>query len=103
VAWLRRRQVDPKRADALEMVAAIPAHLEAGVTPLTVSYQFQDTGYHRAAAQASHGIVGAWCATTLKEASIDRHPYDKIAGYPVGQNGHLVRAIGCRFPVISRL
>jgi len=40
-----------KRIDALEMVAAIRAHLAAGVLPLTVSYRFQDTGYHRAAAQ----------------------------------------------------
>ena len=51
VAWSRRRQVDQKRADALKMVAAIRAHLSAGVTPLTVSYRFQDTGYHRAAAR----------------------------------------------------
>jgi len=50
-AWSRRGQVDQKRADALEMVAAIRAHLSAGVTPLTVSYRFQDTGYHRAAAR----------------------------------------------------
>ena len=55
-AWSRRRQVDQKRADALEMVAAIRAHLAAGVTPLTVSYRFQDTGYHRAAAR--HATVG---------------------------------------------
>ena len=47
--WSRRRQLDQKRADALAMVAAIRAHLAAGVTPLIVSYRFQDTGYHRAA------------------------------------------------------
>ena len=55
VAWSRRRQVDQKRADALKMVAAIRAHLAAGVTPLTVSYQFQDTGYHRVAARQAMG------------------------------------------------
>jgi hypothetical protein len=55
VAWSRRRQVDQKRADALKMVAAICAHLAAGVTPLTVSYQFQDTGYHRVAARQAMG------------------------------------------------
>jgi hypothetical protein len=31
------------------MIAAIRVHLAAGVRPLTVSYQFQDTGYHQAA------------------------------------------------------
>jgi hypothetical protein len=87
VAWLRRRRVGQKRIDALAMVAAIRAHLAAGVLPLTVSYRFQDTGYHRAAAQQAMVSRGAWCATTLKETSINRHPYDKIAGYPVGQNG----------------
>jgi hypothetical protein len=47
--WLRSGQIDRKRADALDMIAAIRAHLVAGVTPLTVSYRFQDTGYHKAA------------------------------------------------------
>ncbi len=47
--WLRGGQIDRKRADAIDMIAAIRAHLAAGVTPLTVSYQFQDTGYHKAA------------------------------------------------------
>jgi hypothetical protein len=50
-AWLGDGQVDQKGADALGMIAAIRAHLTAGVIPLTVSYRFQDTGYHRAAAQ----------------------------------------------------
>jgi hypothetical protein len=49
--WLPAGQVDQKRIDALEMIGAIRAHLAAGVTPLTVSYRFQDTGYHRAAVQ----------------------------------------------------
>jgi hypothetical protein len=50
-AWLARGRVDQKRADALEMVSAICAHLTAGVTPLTVSYQFHNTGYHKAASR----------------------------------------------------
>jgi hypothetical protein len=50
-AWLPSRRVDRKRADALEMVAAIGAHLAAGVAPLTVAFRFRDTGYHRAAAR----------------------------------------------------
>jgi hypothetical protein len=49
-AWLRSGRVDQKAADALEMIKAIRAHLKAGVTPLTVSYQFQNTGYHKVAA-----------------------------------------------------
>jgi hypothetical protein len=53
VAWLQRRQVDQKRIDGLEMIATIRAHLAAGVRPLTVSYRFHDTGYHRAAARQS--------------------------------------------------
>ncbi len=51
-AWLPGGRVEQKRADALEMIAAIRAHLAAGVAPLTVSYRFHDTGYHRAAARA---------------------------------------------------
>ena len=50
-AWLRSGQVDQKRIDALDMIAAIRAHLGAGVTPLTVSYRFHETGYHKAAAR----------------------------------------------------
>jgi hypothetical protein len=50
-AWLPAGQVDQKRVDALEMIAAIRTHLAAGVTPLTISYRFQDTGYHKAVAQ----------------------------------------------------
>ena len=50
-AWLPSRQVDRKRGDALEMIAAIRAHIAAGVTPLTVVFRFQDTGYHLAAAR----------------------------------------------------
>ena len=48
-AWLKDGQADQKRTDALAMLAAIRAHLAAGVTPLTVSYRFHDTSYHRAA------------------------------------------------------
>ena len=49
--WLHGGQVHQKRLDALEMVAAIRAHLAAGVMPLMVSYRFQETGYHKAAVQ----------------------------------------------------
>jgi hypothetical protein len=49
-AWLHGRSLDQKRLDALEMIEAIRAKLAAGVTPLKVSYHFEDTGYHRAAA-----------------------------------------------------
>jgi hypothetical protein len=49
-AWLHGRSVDQKRLDALEMIEEIRAKLAAGLTPLKVSYHFEDTGYHRAAA-----------------------------------------------------
>ena len=49
-AWLRHEPLDQKRVDALEMIAAIRAALAAGVAPLTISYRFHNTGYHRAAA-----------------------------------------------------
>jgi hypothetical protein len=52
-AWLHQGRVDQKRIDALEMIAAIRAHLAAGITPMKVSYRFRDTGYHRAAARRS--------------------------------------------------
>jgi hypothetical protein len=48
-AWLRSGEVDQKRTDAAEMVAAIQAHLAAGVAPIAISYRFHDTGYHKAA------------------------------------------------------
>jgi hypothetical protein len=51
--WLGSGRIDQKRVDALEMIAAIRAHLRAGVTPLTVRYRFHDTGYHRAASNRS--------------------------------------------------
>jgi hypothetical protein len=47
--WLRSGKVDQKQIDALEMIAVIREHLAAGVTPLEVSYRFQDTGYHKVA------------------------------------------------------
>ena len=52
-AWLPDGQLDRKRLDALDMIAAIQAHLAAGVAPLKISYGFQDTGYHQAAAERS--------------------------------------------------
>jgi hypothetical protein len=49
--WLLAGQVDQKRVDALRMVTAIRAHLATGVTPMMISYRFENTGYHRAATQ----------------------------------------------------
>jgi hypothetical protein len=42
-AWLSRGQINQKRIDAEEMVRAMTAHLESGVTPLEVSYRFAHT------------------------------------------------------------
>jgi len=47
--WLGAGTIDQKRIDALAMTEAIQAYLATGVTRMTVSYQFQDTGYHKAA------------------------------------------------------
>ena len=49
-AWLSTEQIDQKRIDTLEMIAAIRRHGIAGVFPLKVCYRFHATGYHRAAA-----------------------------------------------------
>jgi hypothetical protein len=48
-AWLPGGRVDQKRIDASDMIAAIQAQLSVGVTPLTVSFRFNNTGYHQAA------------------------------------------------------
>jgi hypothetical protein len=50
-AWLRAGPIDQKRADAVEMVSAICAHLAVGVAPLKVAYQFHNTGYHKVASR----------------------------------------------------
>lgn len=42
-AWLPRGQVDQKRIDAEEMLHAMIAHLEGGVTPLEVAYTLAHT------------------------------------------------------------
>ncbi|WP_024508948.1 TfuA-like protein [Bradyrhizobium sp. ARR65] len=42
-AWLPRGLVDQKRIDAEEMLHAMMGHLEGGVTPLEVTYQFAHT------------------------------------------------------------
>jgi hypothetical protein len=47
--WLKRGRVDRKRADAEAMLAAIRAHLDAGVTPLRVSWRLAETAAWRAA------------------------------------------------------
>jgi hypothetical protein len=49
--WLLGGRIDQKCLDSLEMVTAIRASLAESITPLNVSYCFQDTGYHKAAAQ----------------------------------------------------
>ena len=46
--WLPGGQVNQKRWDALEMIAAIRAHLAARLTRFSVSSRFHDTGYHKA-------------------------------------------------------
>ena len=51
--WLRRSAVNQKRLDALEMMAAIRAHLSVGIKALSVSYRFHATGYHTAAVRRS--------------------------------------------------
>ncbi len=51
--WPPTGVVDQKRADAAALVSAISRHLSAGPSPLTVSYRFHATGYHRAAASGS--------------------------------------------------
>jgi hypothetical protein len=48
-AWLLNGAIDQKRVDAAALVSAISRHLAAGPSPLTVSYRFRATGYHRAA------------------------------------------------------
>ena len=47
--WLPRGLVDRKRADSEAMLAAICAHLDAGVAPLRVSYRMAETAAWRAA------------------------------------------------------
>jgi hypothetical protein len=50
-AWLTSGRVEQKQIDALEMIAAIRTHVARGVEPLSVSYEFHNTGYHKAATQ----------------------------------------------------
>ena len=56
-ARLRVGQIDQKRLDALEMIAVIRARLETGISRFTVSYRFEDTGYHKAAAGHCSTVV----------------------------------------------
>jgi len=55
-ARLQRGQVNQKRVDALELVAAIRGHLATAVIPLNVSYPFRATGYHQAASGQFKGL-----------------------------------------------
>jgi hypothetical protein len=43
VRWLPQGQVDQKRIDAVNLLEAVTAHLDRGVTPLQVSYRFAHT------------------------------------------------------------
>jgi hypothetical protein len=47
--WLRTGRADQKLIDASNMMAALRVHLSADVGERTISYQFHDTGYHKAA------------------------------------------------------
>jgi hypothetical protein len=51
--WLPQGRIDRKRADAEAMLAAIRGHLDAGVTPLRVSYRMAETAAWRAACARS--------------------------------------------------
>jgi hypothetical protein len=55
--WVGSGRVEQKRLDSLEMIKAIRAHLSRGVEPLIVSYEFHNTGYHRA---ATHMMAAAF-------------------------------------------
>jgi hypothetical protein len=48
-AWMQSSWMDQKRIDALEMIAVIRTFLASSVKRLSTSYQFHDTGYHKAA------------------------------------------------------
>ena len=73
-------QVDQKRVDALEMVAAILAHLAAGVTPLKISYRFQDTGYHQAPPRESAVTTG-----TINGRAVSDAQFLSGVGRPAGE------------------
>jgi hypothetical protein len=47
--WMQGSWIDQKRIDALEMIAAIRTFLASSVKRMSTSYQFHDTGYHKAA------------------------------------------------------
>ena len=47
--WLPAGAIDCKRRDAIGLLDAVRAHLAAGVTPLTVQFQFAETAAWRAA------------------------------------------------------
>jgi hypothetical protein len=54
-AWLAQGRVDRKRADAEEMLAAIRAHLDTGVTPLRASWRMAETAAWRQACRLAGG------------------------------------------------
>lgn len=54
-AWMQSSCIDQKRIDAWEMIAAIRAFLASSVKRMSISYQFHDTGYHKAAIDQLRG------------------------------------------------
>jgi hypothetical protein len=48
-SWLRNASADQKRVGASEMIEASERISQGGVAPLSVSYRFCNTGYHKAA------------------------------------------------------
>jgi hypothetical protein len=54
--WLPQGRVDRKREDAEAMLAAIRAHLDAGVAPLRVSWRMAETAAWRVAARQDQGV-----------------------------------------------
>lgn len=53
--WLKRGRADQKREDAEAMLAAIRAHLDAGVAPLRVSWRMAETAAWRSAERDIQG------------------------------------------------
>lgn len=64
--WLPDGQIDQKRLDALEMIAAMSEHLTRGVSPLEVTYQMAHTFAWEYARRRSENAVpstGSFAAT----------------------------------------
>jgi hypothetical protein len=64
--WLPDGQIDQKRLDALEMIAAMTEHLTRGVSPLKVTYQMAHTfawEYARRRSENTIPSTGSFAAT----------------------------------------